>query len=105
MAGKLYEHLIRHPFLSQKKFFAPLRLCARHFWLRHAPLAYELAGVKITLKNVRASVCSKCGQSFISGRVAEDVNRLVNRITEDINSFVRTQPQVSEGSKEVAIAV
>jgi YgiT-type zinc finger domain-containing protein len=68
-------------------------------------LAYELAGVKITVKNVRASVCSNCGQSFISGRVAEDVNRLVNRITEDINSFVRTQPQVSEGSKEVAIAV
>jgi len=68
-------------------------------------LAYELAGVKITVKNVRASVCSKCGQSFISGRVAEEVNRLVNRITEDINSFVRTQPQVSEGSKEVAIAV
>ena len=71
----------------------------------HTELAYELAGVKITVKNVRASVCSKCGQSFISGRVAEEVNRLVNRITEDINSFVRTQPQVSEGSKEVAIAV
>ena len=68
-------------------------------------MAYELAGVKITVKNVRASVCSKCGRSFISGRVAEEVNRLVNRITEDINSFVRTQPQVSEGSKEVAIAV
>ncbi len=68
-------------------------------------LAYELAGVKITVKNVRASVCSKCGQSFISGRVAEEVNRLVNRITEDINSFVRTQPQVDEGSKEVAIAI
>jgi len=28
-------------------------------------LAYELAGVKITVKNVRASVCSNCGQSFI----------------------------------------
>ena len=37
-------------------------------------LAYELASVKITVKNVRASVCSKCGQSFISGRVAEDVS-------------------------------
>ena len=72
----------------------------------HTELAYELAGVKITVKNVCASVCSKCGQSFISGRVAEEVNRLVNRITEDINSFVRTQPQIiSEGRKEVAIAV
>ena len=31
--------------------------------------------------------------AHILGRVAEEVNRLVNRITEDINSFVRTQPQ------------
>ena len=68
-------------------------------------MVYELAAVKISVKNVSASVCSNCGQSFISGRVAEEVNRLVNRITEDINSFVRTQPQVSEGRKEVAIAV
>ncbi len=68
-------------------------------------LDYELAGVKITVKNVSASVCSKCGQSVISGRVAEEVNRLVNRITEDINSFIRTQPEVSEGRKEVAISV
>ena len=68
-------------------------------------LVYELAGVKIMVKNVTANVCSKCGQSFISGRVAENVNRLVNRVTEDINSFVRTQPQLGGGRKEVAIAV
>ncbi|MBC8232794.1 YgiT-type zinc finger protein [bacterium] len=68
-------------------------------------LVYELAGVKITVKNVTANVCSKCGLSFISGRVAEDVNRLVNRVIEDVNSFVKTQPQVGEGRKEVAIAV
>lgn len=68
-------------------------------------LAYELAGVKITVKNVAANVCSKCGQSFISGRAAEEVNRLVNRVIEDINSFVKTQPHVSKRRKEVAIAV
>lgn len=68
-------------------------------------LVYELADVKITVKNVSASVCGKCGQSFISGRVAEEANRLVNRITEDITSFAKTQPQVSEGRKEVAIVV
>ena len=68
-------------------------------------LVYELAGVKIMVKNVTANVCSKCGQSFISGRVAENVNRLVNRVTEDINSFVKTQPQLGGGRKEVAIAV
>ena len=68
-------------------------------------LVYELAGVKITVKNVAANVCGKCGRSFISGRAAEDVNRLVNRIMEDINSFVKTQPRVGGGRREVAIAV
>ena len=68
-------------------------------------LVYELAGVKITVKNVAANVCSKCGQSFISGRAAEEVNRLVNRVVEDINSFVKTQPHISKRRKEVAIAV
>ncbi|MEK6678742.1 MAG: YgiT-type zinc finger protein [Nitrospirota bacterium] len=68
-------------------------------------LVYELAAVKITVKNVAANVCSKCGQSFISGRAAEEVNRLVNRVIEDINSFVKTQPHVSKRRKEVAIAV
>jgi len=68
-------------------------------------LVYELSGVKITVKNVTANVCGKCGQSFISGRVAEDVNRLVNRVIEDVNSFVKTQPQFGGGLKEVAIAV
>ncbi|MBI5750275.1 MAG: YgiT-type zinc finger protein [Nitrospinae bacterium] len=68
-------------------------------------LVYELSDIKITVKNVTANVCSKCGQSFVSGRVAEDVNRLVNRITEDLNSFIKTQPHIGEGHKEIAIAV
>jgi len=68
-------------------------------------LVYELSDIKITVKNVTANVCSKCGQSFVSGRVAEDVNRLVNRITEDLNSFIKTQPQSYKGHKEIAIAV
>mgnify|MGYP001584273829 FL=1 len=68
-------------------------------------LVYELVSIKITVKNVTANVCSKCGQSFIAGRVAEDVNRLVNRVVEDIVSFVKTQPQVGKRRKEVAIAV
>lgn len=71
----------------------------------HTEMIYELTDVKITVKNVTANICSKCGQSFISGRVAEEVNRLVNRVREDINSFVKTQPEVSRGHKEVAIAV
>lgn len=68
-------------------------------------LVYELSDVRITVENVIANVCSKCSHSFISGHIAEDVNRLVNRIVEDINSFVKTQPQIGKKCKEVAIAV
>ncbi len=71
----------------------------------HTEMVYELENIKITVKNVTANICSKCGQSFITGRVAEEVNRLVNRVREDINSFVKTQPEISRGHKEVAIAV
>ncbi len=71
----------------------------------HTEMVYELKDIKITVKNVSANICSKCGQSFVSGRVAEEVNRLVNRVREDINSFVKTQPEVSKGHREVAIAV
>ena len=42
-------------------------------------LPYELVGVKISVKNVRASVCNKCGQSLQepSLRLAKDVKRLL----------------------------
>lgn len=71
----------------------------------HTEMVYELENIKITVKNVTANICNKCGQSFITGHVAEEVNRLVNRVKEDINSFIKTQPEVSKGHKEVAIAV
>jgi YgiT-type zinc finger domain-containing protein len=71
----------------------------------HTEMVYELENIKITIKNVTANICSKCGQSFIPGRVAEEVNRLVNRVIEDINSFIKTQPEASKGNKEIAIAV
>lgn len=68
-------------------------------------LNYELEKMSVTIKNVPASVCMKCGHSFLDGHIAEDVNRLVNRVTEDLNSFTRTHPQVGERRREVAIAV
>ncbi|MDP3296285.1 MAG: YgiT-type zinc finger protein [Thermodesulfovibrionia bacterium] len=71
----------------------------------HTEMVYKLKDIKITVRNVAANICSKCDQSFITGHVAEEVNRLVNRVSEDINSFIKTQPEVSKGHKEVAIAV
>lgn len=71
----------------------------------HTKMVYELEDIKITVKNVSANVCSKCGQAFIAGHIAEEVNRLVNRVCEDVNSFAKTQPDIRKGHKEVAIAV
>ncbi len=68
-------------------------------------LNYELETISVTVRNVPASVCTKCGRSFIDGHITEDVNRLVNRITEDLNSFTKTHPQIGERRREVAIAV
>lgn len=68
-------------------------------------LTYELEKIHISIKNVPASVCSKCGRSYINGHTAEDVNRLVNRIVEDVNSFSKSHPPISERYREVAIAV
>ena len=71
----------------------------------HTEMVYELKDITITIKNVPADICTKCGQAFISGHVAEDVNRLVNRVSEDVASFAKTQPDVGKSHKEVAIAV
>ena len=68
-------------------------------------MVYKLDDLKITIKNVKANICSQCGQAFISGRVAEELNRLVNRVSEDVTSFIKTQPDITQGHKEVAIAV
>lgn len=68
-------------------------------------LNYQLQGISVIVKGVPANICSKCGLSFVDGHVAEDVNRLVNRVTEDVDSFSKTHPQVKKRHREVAIAV
>lgn len=66
---------------------------------------YNLDGIKVTINSVPAKVCSKCGQEFIDGPVAENLDRLVDRVAEDINSFSKKVPIPQEEMKEVAIAI
>lgn len=70
-----------------------------------AELNYKLEKISITVKNVPANVCTKCSQFFVDGHIAEDVNRLVNRVIEDIYNFSKTHPQIGERHREVNIAV
>ena len=69
-------------------------------------LIYDLQ-YRVQVTNVSANVCTQCGEVFIPGRVAIEVDRLVNRVIEDVESFAKTQPQHNgaSASKEIAIAV
>jgi YgiT-type zinc finger domain-containing protein len=66
---------------------------------------YDLNRMKVTVKNVPAKVCSKCGQEFIDGPIAENLDRLVDRVTEDVNSFSRKIPVPQEEMRKIAIAI
>jgi len=66
---------------------------------------YNLGWIKLTIKNVPANVCSECGQEFIDGPIAENLNRLVDRVAEDVGSFSKKIPILQEEIKEVAIAI
>lgn len=68
-------------------------------------MVFEMGDTVFTIKNVSADVCSACGQSFITGHVATEVSRLVNRMSEDVQSFVKTVPGIAGRRHEVAIAV
>ena len=39
---------------------------------------YSLDWMKMTIENVPAKICSKCGQEFIDGPIAENLDRLVD---------------------------
>jgi YgiT-type zinc finger domain-containing protein len=58
---------------------------------------------RVRINNVPANLCTQCGEVFIAGRVASEVNRMI----EDVEGFAKSQPQLKESSigKEIAIAV
>ena len=72
----------------------------------HTEVVYDLQ-YRVRIDNVPANICAQCGEVFIAGHVASEVNRLVNRVIEDVESFAKTQPQSvgMSSSKEIAIAV
>lgn len=72
----------------------------------YTELVYDLK-YRVRINNVPANICAQCGEVFIAGRVASEVNRLVNRLIEDVESFAKSQPRIEESlaDKEIAIAV
>ena len=69
-------------------------------------LEYDLDGIRVSVGHVPADVCSSCGESFLRSRIAMDVNWLVNRVAEDVRSFVKLEPILGErAERKVAITI
>ena len=64
---------------------------------------YDLEGARITIRNVPAKVCAN-GHEFVDGFTAENVNRLVDRVLEDVNSFAKKLPRGMKAAREIMIA-
>ena len=70
---------------------------------RQTEMIYELKGTRITIQNVPAKVC-KNGHEFVDGYTAENVNRLVDRVLEDVESFSKKMPRSKTTMRQVVIA-
>ena len=66
-------------------------------------MVFELRDTHVTVRNVPAKVCSNCGQEFVDGYVAENINRLVDRIVEDVDSYVRKVARPPITPRQIAI--
>jgi YgiT-type zinc finger domain-containing protein len=69
-------------------------------------MVYDLQ-YRVRINNVPANICDKCGEVFIGGQVAGELDRLVDCLIADVERFAKSQPQIQNGSrsKEIAIAV
>ena len=66
-------------------------------------LTYELGETKVTIQQVPAMVCPN-GHAYVDGYVAENTNRLVDRMVEDLTSFSNKLPPAVPVPRHVMIA-
>lgn len=68
-------------------------------------MAYELKDTHITIKNIPAKVCQKCGNELLNGHTAKDVDLLVNRVTEDLERFAKSLALPPKRIHTISLAV
>ena len=68
-------------------------------------MIFELRDTHVTVSNVPAKVCPDCGQEFVDGYVAENVNRLVDRVIEDVDSYAKKVVRLPITPRQIAISV
>jgi YgiT-type zinc finger domain-containing protein len=66
-------------------------------------MVFELRNTHVAVSNVPAKVCPNCGQEFVDGFVAENVNRLVDRVTEDVDSYAKKVTGSPRVQRKIAI--
>jgi YgiT-type zinc finger domain-containing protein len=66
-------------------------------------MIFELRDTHVTVNNVPAKVCPNCGQEFVDGYVAENVNRLVDRVIEDVDSYAKKVVRLPTTPRQIAI--
>jgi YgiT-type zinc finger domain-containing protein len=66
-------------------------------------MIFEVDDNRVTVSNVPAKVCPNCGQEFVDGYVAENVNRLVDRIIEDVDSYTKKVARLPIMPRQIAI--
>jgi len=68
-------------------------------------LIYNLKNTHITIRNIPAKVCKKCGNELIDGHTAKDVDLLVNRVTEDLDRFAKSLALSPKRAHNISLAV
>jgi YgiT-type zinc finger domain-containing protein len=66
-------------------------------------MVFELRDTHVTVRNVPAKVCPNCNQEFVDGYIAENVNRLVDRVVEDVDSYAKKVVRPSITPRQIAI--
>ncbi|MCG2712092.1 MAG: YgiT-type zinc finger protein [Candidatus Omnitrophica bacterium] len=68
-------------------------------------MKYDINHNHITIKNIPAKVCQKCGNELIDGHTARDVDLLVNRLSEDVDRFAKSLAIAPEKEHSISLAV
>lgn len=68
-------------------------------------MTYDFKNTHITIKNIPARVCVKCGNELVDGHIAKDVDLLVNRVIDDLERFAKSLALPPNKVHNVSLAV
>lgn len=68
-------------------------------------MTYNLKNTHITIKNIPAKVCKRCGNELIDGHTAKDVDLLVNRVVDDLDRFAKSLALPPNRIHNISLAV